>query len=179
MMIKKLCLNYLGGPSSGKSVAASNIFTQLKKLHINCELVAEFPKDLVLENNNVALADQIYVFSGQLYRLRCAYDNTDVAIVDSPLLLSAIYNPDTSIHLINLIFEQFNKFNNLNIMVRRKDYPHSMSGRIHSLTESVSIDNQIIRLLEAHSIPFIYDDEITDEELIEYILTQTKSDDEL
>lgn len=169
-MIDKVCINFLGGPSSGKTVAAASLFARLKKLHVDTELVAEFPKDLVLENNTTALANQIYVFAGQLYRVECAYDNTQVAVVDSPLLLSAVYNPDSSKHLIDLVFEQHHKFNNINIFVKRDpSYPHSMAGRIHSLTESVSIDNQILRLLENNNIPFIYYDDINEDTLINLI----------
>jgi uncharacterized protein YhfF len=133
-------------------------------------LVAEFPKDLVLEGNKTALANQIYVFANQLYRVQCAYKNTRVAVVDSPLLLSAIYNPNTSEHLVDLVLEQHKRLNNMNVFVRRDgNYPHSMMGRIHSLTESVSIDNQIINLLERYEIPFVYYDELGEDTLIELI----------
>ena len=133
-------------------------------------MVAEFPKDLVLENNRIALANQIYVFANQLYRVQCAYNNTKVAVVDSPLLLSAVYNPNTSKHLVDLIFEQHLRFNNINVVVERDlSYPHSMNGRIHSLTESVSLDNQIIHLLDNHDVPYMFYREIGEEGLINLI----------
>lgn len=168
--MKKLCINFYSGPNSGKTTAAASLFTRLKKLHIDSELVAEFAKDLVLEGNTTALKNQIFVFAGQLLRLQCAYENTQVAICDSPLLLSTIYNPDTSIHLIDVALEQYKKFNNMNIVVRRNlSYPHSMMGRIHSLTESITIDNQIIHLLERYNIPFVYLDEIGEDNLVSII----------
>lgn len=169
-MIERVCINFFGGPGGGKTTAAASLFTKLKRIHIETELVAEFPKDLVLENNRTALANQIYVFANQLYRVQCAYNNTRVAVVDSPLLLSAIYNSNTSQHLIELVIEQHKKFNNMNIFVRRDpNYPHSMMGRIHSITESISIDNQILNLLDLHEIPYIYYDQIGEDTLVQLI----------
>jgi len=169
-MTDRICVNMLGGPSSGKSVAAAALFVNLKRLHVDCELVTEVAKDLVYESNKTALSDQILVFANTLYKTRNAYNNTKVAVVDSPLLLSAIYNPNTSKHLVDLVFEQYRKFNNLNIFVNRDpSYPHSMNGRIHSLTESITIDNQIIRLLETHDIPYIRYDMIDESGLIDLI----------
>ena len=169
-MISKLCVNWFGGPGIGKTVAAASLFTRLKKLHIDVELVAEFPKDLILENNLIALKNQIYVFGSQLHRIECTYNNTTVSIVDSPLLLSAIYNPHTSKHLIDLVFEQHKKFNNLNIfMDRNPEFPHSMHGRIHSLTESISLDNQILRLLIDHDIPHINYDDVGEDFIVDLI----------
>jgi len=169
-MVNRLCVNFFSGPGAGKTVAAASLFSKLKKLHIESELVAEFPKDLVLENNRTALANQIYVFANQLYRIQCAYSNTKVAVIDSPLLLSAVYNPNTSKHLLNLVFEQHTKFNNLNIFVGRDlSYPHSMNGRIHSLTESISIDNQVRNLLDHYNIPYTDLDIIGEDNLISLI----------
>jgi len=164
-------VNFFGGPSSGKTTAAADVFCNLKKLHIDCELVAEYPKDLVLEDNNVALANQIYVFANQLYRVECAYAHTRVAIVDSPLLLSTIYNNDkVTSTFIDLVIEQHKRFNNLNIVVRRRDdVPFSGMGRIHTLTESISIDNQIVELLDRIGIPYVYYDEWNTDALIEFI----------
>lgn len=169
-MINRLCVNMLGGPASGKSVAAASLFVKLKCVPMDCELVTEVAKDLVYENNKNALADQIFVFANTLYKIKNAYNNTQIAVIDSPLLLSAIYNSHTSRHLIDLVIEQHNKFNSLNVIVRRNiEYPHSMSGRIHSLTESITIDNQIIHLLETHNIPYVFYDEMTEDGLIQLI----------
>jgi hypothetical protein len=169
-VLERVCVNFLGGPGSGKSVAAASLFVKLKKMHVNAEIVTEVAKDLVYENNTTALSNQILVFGKTLYKIQNAYTNTQVAVVDSPLLLSAIYNPNTSEHLVDLVLEQHKRLNNMNIFVRRDNsYSHSMMGRIHSLTESVSIDNQIINLLDLYEIPFVYYDELGEDTLIEMI----------
>lgn len=166
----KLCVNFFGSPSSGKTVSAASMFVQLKKLHVDSELVAEFPKDLVLEKNEVALGNQIYVFGSQLYRIQCAYNNTRISLVDSPILLSTIYNPNTSTHLNNLIFEQHKKFNNLNLFVRLKDFPYSTVGRAHDREQSEEIESRILNMLTVNDIPFIEYDNTMEDEIIDVIL---------
>jgi hypothetical protein len=92
--------------------------------------------------------------------------------VDSPLLLSAIYNREKVTPTFRqLVLEQHQQFNNLNVVLRRNyDHPHSMSGRIHSLTESVTIDLQIVELLEEHNLPYVYYDQMGQQGLLDFIL---------
>ena len=87
-----ILINLFGGPGVGKSTGAAYVFSQLKMRGINCELVGEFAKDKVWEENWVALKNQAYIFGKQYYKIaRCA-DQVDVVVTDSPVLLSLIYN---------------------------------------------------------------------------------------
>ena len=83
-----------------------------------------------------------------------AAEHNELIICDSPLLLAAIYQDNTSKMLTELIVEMHEKFTNYNILLKRNMQHHSMVGRIHSLTQSVSIDNQIVRLLNDKLIPY-------------------------
>ena len=92
-----LVVNLFGTPGTGKSTAAAYIFSRLKMHGINVELVTEYVKDMVWEENKTCLNNQPYIFGQQSYRLsRCA-DKVDVIVTDSPLLLSILYNPDKTI----------------------------------------------------------------------------------
>ena len=153
---KPFCVvNLYGAPSAGKSTLAAYTFAKLKMLNVNCELVTEFAKDKVWENNNTALANQVYVFAKQYYRLdRCA-DKVDVVITDSPIALSPFYNKDMDIHepLKQLAYKISQKYNNLNYFVKRiKKY--NPVGRLETEEES---DNKAIGLknmLNEYSIKY-------------------------
>ena len=54
-----ICINLTAQPGAGKSTLAAATFAKLKMLGINCELVTEFAKDKVWENNKMALSNQI------------------------------------------------------------------------------------------------------------------------
>ena len=51
-MKKPIVVNLFGSPGAGKSTGAADVFSRLKKLGINAELVAEFAKDKTWEHNN-------------------------------------------------------------------------------------------------------------------------------
>ncbi len=151
----KACVNFYGGPAAGKSTAAASLYAHLKKAGFNVEMAPEIAKEFVLEENSVALSYQLMIWANQCYRIYTAYRHADIVITDAPILLGAIYNEDASSAFIDVVLEQYHSFNNINIVVPRQTSTlHSMVGRVHSLTESVSIDNQIIHLLENHAIPF-------------------------
>ena len=58
------------------------------------------------------------------------------------------------------------------VLLRNKDYEHSMAGRVHSLTESVSIDNRIVRFLDEHDITYLVYDDFGKDRIISLILRQ-------
>jgi hypothetical protein len=167
--INKLIVNTYGGPGSGKSTAAASIYATLKRHHIDCELVTDFAKDMIIQGNTSAMNNQLYVWASQLYRNQCAYDRATVTISDTPILLGCIYNKDKtnflSPNLELVIFEQYRKMNNFNLMVpRNMDVEYSMFGRIHTEQQSIQIDQDIVELLTDNDIPFTYysDDDLDD-----------------
>ena len=155
-MDKKVCsINFFGAPGAGKSTLAAYVFAKLKMMGVNCELVSEFAKDKVWENNNEALSNQIYIFAKQYYRIsRCA-DKVDVIVTDSPLFLSPFYNkdPDIDAPLKELAFKIANKYNNLNYFIRRvKKY--NPVGRLQTEAESNEYGIRIKDMLKGFNINY-------------------------
>ena len=149
------CCNLFGSPGSGKSTMAALVFSRLKMLNINCELVTEFAKDKTWEKNFSVLSNQVYVFAKQYFRMdRCA-DQVDVIITDSPLALSPYYNKDPDIHkpLCELALRIANKFNNLNYFIKRvKKY--NPIGRNQTEVESDKIAIDLKNMLKDYDIPY-------------------------
>lgn len=168
-MVGKLCLNFFGPPCSGKTVAATSIFSQLKKRHIDAVLIPEYATMRVVESNKMALANQLNIWANQQYQIFCGYHHAQVVVTDSPILLGAIYNESPG--LKEVILEEHQKYNNLNIVLELDGtYPYSMVGRIHSFTESQSIGNRIIELLEVNDIPHIFYNELSEDEIVDLII---------
>lgn len=150
-----IVVNLFGSPGSGKSTGAAYIFSHLKMLGINAELVTEFAKDKVWENNTEVLNNQMYVFGEQHLRIsRCA-DKVDVIVTDSPLLLSAIYNKS------DLLGEEFNdlvakiakSYTSVNYFITRSK-PYNPIGRLQTESESDIISQDIKELLNKYNIPY-------------------------
>lgn len=150
-----IVVNLFGSPGAGKSTLAAYVFSKLKMLGVNCELVTEFAKDKVWEQNNVALNNQIYVFAKQYYRLARCDGKVDVAITDSPLFLTPFYNKDKDIDhpLRELVFNIDKKFQNMNYFLRRvKKY--NPVGRLQTEEESNEYAVKIKQLLDEMHVQY-------------------------
>lgn len=150
-----IVINLFGAPGSGKSTGAAYIFSYLKQLGINCELVGEFAKDKTWEHNMTALTCQEYVFGKQSYRLARCRDDVDVIITDSPLPLSIIYNTNPAIKesFPKMVMDIFNTYTNLNyFLIRTK--PYNPKGRNQTEEESDALNNPIIDLLKSKNIEY-------------------------
>lgn len=153
-MKNTLHINFYSGPGCGKSTIAAQLFSILKWNKIDCELVSEYAKQITWEESYKKLNNQIYLFAKQLYKHKILEGKVDVIITDSPLPLNCIYDADRTKHLKDLVFSEFNKFNNLNfLLTREKDY--NPNGRNQTKEQAILIDAQVKELLDDNYI--IYD----------------------
>jgi nicotinamide riboside kinase len=170
--VKKLIVSLMGGPGSGKTTAATELFNAIKKRHVPADLVTDFAKDMIIQKNTSAMENQLYIWASQLYRNRCAYKEAVVTVTDTPVLLGCIYNTPLSPHLKNVILEEYHKFNNYNLIVSRDvSREFQMFGRVHDEAQSIRIDQQIIELLDEHDIPFSYYDESNLSDIVDEIVS--------
>lgn len=145
-----LLVNLYGAPGTGKSTGAAYIYSKLKLEGINCELVTEFAKDMVWDENKKAIQNQAYVFGNQYYRISRLENEVDVIITDSPILLSIIYNKDKRLDkefqdLVKSVALSYE--NRLDILFKRvKQY--KTIGRLHNEEQSDKLYNEIKDLLD-------------------------------
>lgn len=150
-------INLFGGPGAGKTTLAAAIFHSLKVLHLNAEIISEFPKDMIVEQNAQSLENQFYITANQGYRIWCAAKVYDYVIVDSPILLGAIYNKNQNIAMeFNaFLLKYHNEFDNINIFLKRaKNLIHRMSGRVHDIEEAIRKDKEIRDFLDNNNLPY-------------------------
>ncbi len=154
-MKKPLVVNLYGGPGCGKSTGAAQIFSNLKKLGVNAELVNEFAKDKTWEKNDVVLECQEYIFGKQSFRLQRCRNDVDVIVTDSPLLLSILYkqNPILTESFNDVVLSIFNTYENMNFMLERVK-PYNPKGRLQTEEESIELDKRIVELLDKYHINY-------------------------
>ena len=132
---------------------AAALFARLKWLGVDCELAAEYAKDLVWEKRDKTFENQVYIFGKQHHRIFRLLGQVEVVITDSPLLLTPIYDGEKRKTLKKLVFEESNKCNNLNVLVtRRKDY--NPNGRLHTESHAHRVDGTVKNFLLKNRIPF-------------------------
>lgn len=154
-MKKPIVVNLAGSPGAGKSTGAAKIFSELKMLGINCELVGEVAKDITWEHNMTALSCQEYVFGKQSYRLARCRNDVDVIVTDSPLPLTIIYtqNPAIKKPLTDLVMAVFDSYDNINFFINRTK-PYNPKGRNQTAEESDAISEEIKELYKTLNISY-------------------------
>lgn len=150
-----IIVNLVGAPGAGKSTGAAYVFSRLKTLGINAELITEFAKDKTWEHNHTALSNQLYILGKQYYRMtRCA-DQVDVIVTDSPIILSLLYGQELpySEELSALVFKLWSMDDNLLYYIQRvKKY--NPVGRNQTAEESDNLGSNLLDLLTVYNFKF-------------------------
>ena len=155
--MQTLIVNAFGGPGVGKTTCCWHIASELKKRGILTEYVSEYAKELVYEERfdllDDTMAGQKIIFNEQKHRLDRLLGKVEIVVTDSPLLLSIIYATDLTEDFKNNILQEFNSYNNFNLVVLRdKKLKYQQSGRKETLEESLLKDIEICNLLKENNI---------------------------
>lgn len=152
---KTIVVNLIAGSGAGKSTNSARLFSMLKDLRIETELVTEYVKDMVWEGRTGIFECQPYIFGKQLYKLQRVVDKVDVVITDRPIFLDIVYDPEQDEDFRKYIIKKFNQFNNLNVYLNRVK-PFSPNGRNEkSLHEAKEYDKKILSMLDELNIEYI------------------------
>jgi len=146
-----IVVNLFAGPGVGKSTTAARIFAELKMHGVNCEMALEFAKDKVWEESFKTIDDQIYIFGKQFHKIWRLKDKVDVIICDSPLPISIVYDKENSEAFHTLIMEQFNKFDNYNVLLTRSG-EYQKEGRVQTEEEAKGVDEIVKKVLKDYNI---------------------------
>lgn len=149
-----LMVNLFGGPGTGKSTIAAQIFAELKWLHVDCEIVSEYAKQLVWERSFPKMKNQIYIFGKQHNKMWTLKEQVEAVVTDAPLLLGIFYSNGANPALESLVLSEHKKFRNLNIFLNRKK-GYNPNGRTQTESEAVAIDSRLMAILDLHEIPYI------------------------
>lgn len=168
---RTLVINIIGGPCSGKSTISAELFARLKKMGVHTELVSEYIKERIYDENNNIINDQIFLFANTLHRLKNKLNKVDVIVHDGSLLLNINYDKDNNNKLHDLIISEYKKFNNIDFFLNRENIKFETYGRIHNEKESKQIDTNIKNLYHKYNLDFIeLDSKDATDKIIKYIL---------
>lgn len=150
------CVNFFAGPGTGKSTAATALFSEIKRRGVNAEYIPEFAKDAAWENRGKKFfAAQQFIYGEQSWRFDRVKDDVDVMVTDSPLIMANVYMPKNfpMPALRDCMMQDFNRYDNLNIFLRRSK-KFNPAGRKQDEAESIQLDADIKAFLVSNDIEF-------------------------
>lgn len=157
-----IVINIAGGPGTGKTTIAAELFSKLKEKGYEVENVSEFAKELVWEGRNEAFDDRLYMHGEQNHRLMQMNGKLDYIITDSPLFLTAVYNdyylkdkfPKSYNQMIeNVTYETFKLYNNKTYLLERNTN-YKIVGRRENKNTAKQIDEALIKYLDKNKIKY-------------------------
>jgi nicotinamide riboside kinase len=154
-MKETLVINLIGGPCSGKSTIAAELFARLKKMGIHCELVSEYIKDRIYEENQTMPKNQIAIFGMEHYNISNKLGKVDVIVHDGSFINNIIYKAEENKHFDDLIISEYKKFWNLDFFIKRGNIEFETYGRIHNLKQSKELDKIIKETYDSYELSYI------------------------
>lgn len=158
---KTIVINLYGGPGTGKSTTAGDLFAYLKKRGVNCELVREYVKDWVWEQRKIRASDQVYILAKQSRKEQILYGQVDVIITDAPMWLSPIYESEYGIFPyvcddIVFKFQQEAEAQGVHFehVFLNRVHEYDPTGRFQNKEQAIEIDNKIKNYLTKARIEF-------------------------
>lgn len=177
-----IIINFFGGPGIGKSTQSAELFTLMKKNHMDVELTFEYPKIVAWEENYSAIKDQFFITANQHRNISRLYGKVKYIIVDSPIILGTVYkdlyNGETEYpssfydeKFDDFIVDLFKRYDNFNIFLNRDDSTYDQNGRFQNLEQSKKIDTEIKRKLDLLDINYVEFDvcETTSKQIFNHI----------
>jgi hypothetical protein len=177
-----IIINFFGGPGIGKSTQSAELFTLMKKSHMDVELTYEYPKIVAWEENYSTIKDQLFITANQHRNISRLYGKVKYIIVDSPIILGTVYKdiytskPEYPSSFYDETFDffimnLFKKYNNFNVLLTRDDTTFNQNGRFQNLNQSKEIDETIKNRLNENNISYFEFpiSKTTSENIFEYI----------
>lgn len=176
--MKTKVINFVASPSSGKSLMAALIFSELKMKHYKAEYVQEYAKTLIWQDRLDELANQYNVSLEQYKMIKSVNGKVQYICLDSPLLLGLYYNRHHTDNVSNvektekMILSKMDEFDNIYIFLDRNlEFPYETEGRIHNEEQSNQIAKDLILLLDNLGIKYkrFVSDKQNVQSILEYI----------
>jgi hypothetical protein len=109
-------INLWAGPGAGKSTTAAGLFFLMKLTGRRVELVTEYAKEVVYDQDPTRIKNQLLILAKQDERLRRLQGQVDYVITDSPLPATWVYAKppfqDPWFHkTVNAVFRTYDNFN--------------------------------------------------------------------
>ena len=153
-------INVIGGPGCDKSLITSAIIVYLKLREKTIEVLPDFAKSLVWQQNFEVLKNQYFIAQRQFEMLSLLDGQVQFLITECSLPQVLFYNENYLDNICDIaktrkqILEWYNQCNNINIFVERGDRKYIRTGRFQDEEQARAIDRGMLELLAREGLPY-------------------------
>ena len=179
-----IVINAFAGPSAGKTTSAHIIVAELKKRGYVTEFVSEVAKEMVWDEKfdllDGSIEGETVIYNEKKHRIDRLINKVDFIVTDSPTIQSICFLKDDKVsseqkeQFANKALNTWKNYNTFNYFVERDLNKYEEDGRIHTLDESIEIDNNIKRFLNENDIYYGTYRHDTVDKIIDNIITSYK-----
>lgn len=155
----------MGEPGVGKSSTSCGVFYEFSVNNFRSEVVNEVAKGFAWETpkdpatgkalGHPIFGQQIYLLGEQNRWLERVNNQREIAIMECPLIMTAIYQPDDYLSsFTSVVLEQFRQYNNVNILIER-NHKFDPEGRVHTEDDSQEVRSKLVNFLKEHNLPYV------------------------
>lgn len=158
-------INLLGEPSVGKSSTSGGVFYEFGVNGFKSEVVNEVAKGFAWETpkdprtgnalQHPIFGQQVYLLGEQNRWLERVDKGRDCVIMECPLIMTAIYQPEDYFKSFTpIVLDHFKSYKNINFLIQR-NHGFDPDGRVHNEQEAKAVREKLIRFMEENDIPYI------------------------
>jgi len=154
-------IGLVGGPGSGKSTMAAEIFARMKVARLSVELVTEYVKSWAWAGRTIDKFDTPLIFGKQLSREAALYGRVKYIVTDKPLELSAVYDPWLRGLVEHMIQERALRGVEDRLFFVRRNKPYVSDGRYQTEDEARRVDSAMAAHIPCETTVDCADDVLT------------------
>jgi ABC-type oligopeptide transport system ATPase subunit len=153
-------INVIGGPGCDKSLVTSAIILFLKLHDKTVEVIPDYAKSLVWQQNFEVLKNQYFIAQRQYEMLNLLDGQIQFLITECSLPQVLYYNENYADNICDIgktrtqILEWYKQHNNVNVLVERGDRKYIHTGRFQDEEQAKGIDLGLRGILTREGLRF-------------------------
>lgn len=162
-------INLLGGPSSGKSTLAAELYAKMKHRGLKVEMVREVAKKFAWKGHQIGPFDQLAIIGEQIEEESLLFGKVDYIVTDSPVFLGGFYMKynHSQDFMMKMVQDYYNFAESQNVeffnIRLKRGKPYDPNGRFETEDQALAIDEALYWILHESSLmPIVYTNQINE-----------------
>ena len=153
-------INVIGGPGCDKSLVTSAIILFLKLHNKTVEVIPDYAKSLVWQQNFEVLKNQYFIAQQQFDMLNLIDGQVHFLINECSLPQLLFYNENYAENICDVaktrdqILQWYRQNDNINILVQRGQKKYVRTGRFQDEEQAREVDQGLQAILEREHLPY-------------------------